>query len=63
MDTEIILESFIYLDNTVIIHNFSGNYNTVLSQESKIPKTLVLLVQHHVLMLTAKKEKKKRLDD
>lgn len=60
MDTEIMLESFIYLDNTMMIHNFSENYNTVFSRESKIQKTLVLLVHRHVLMLTTKKKKSER---
>ena len=34
------LESFIYLDNIVIITQLLGEY-TVLSQERRVPKTLV----------------------
>ena len=34
------LESFIYLDNIVIITQLLGEY-TVLSQESRVPETLV----------------------
>ena len=40
MDTEIMLESFIYLDNIVIITQLLGEY-TVLSQERRVPKTWV----------------------